>query len=639
MVAWFVIAIGTVALFAYIAIAGVTAVDTTGTNVSRAETIRRIDAVVATLSKRAASPRADGVVMIPAGVASTNSYLLPTDLQQVGRTSFGALFQYCPMGITLQDQNDTVNSPAGGAYGIQTVSLNGSAYVASGRAPILPAGDQNIFGFVIAPVSPGATVAGCNQITASGDGYVAPNSIVRAIRRSTTTNEDLTRGADAGTWYVTQEGGGNGSSFSSPSTLAAALEAYRVSTGGRFIVRFGPGTYTVAGSPLDQTAVAIPAKRTGSSLSFVSSSGSVLNLGRIYVPGDFEIRGMDARSNEIVSSEGHAVGVRNASVGPITLTGGSRLNIADNSAVFSNDANPATIQVLGGSTAQITNSLDLYYSTGKAVVLTDAGSSLNITSSYVNVRPASQQAGSTKSDSAFIIKTGSKFTVKSSTIDLNMSNEWAIMLGGSMLSSDSFINYNAYTWVGLQTQPGASANFAAVTFAGAQPARYTFATQSASNIVGGGNLYSTQRCWYRGQSSIHRLSPVGVAGDNSSVTPDEPARPMNGLPTAQQAADYQASQARNAERAELRSRMTVGAGFECKQAAPVTWVNCANNPGGIANENAYCTLPVDVGNVLVRYGINGTYNYRWSSNGILCDNATFNPDPVPGVVKGCSYAQ
>lgn len=634
MVAWFIIAIGTVALFAYIAIAGVTAVDTTGSNVSRAETVRRIDAVVATLSKRATAPRSDGVVMIPAGVSTANSYLLPTDLQQIGRTSFGALFQYCPMGINLQTQNDTVNSAAGGAYGIQTVSLNGAAYVASGRAPILPAGDQNIFGFVIAPVAPGGTIAGCNQISASGDGYTAPNSIVRAIRRSTTTNEDLTRGSDAGTWYVSQEGGGNGSSFSSAATLAQALDAYRTSTGGRFIIRMGSGSYSVAGSPLDQSVVSITPKRNGSTLSFVGNGGSSMNVGRIYVPGDVEFRTMDARNSPIISDGGRSVGVRGSSVGPITLTGNSRLNIADNSAIYSTPDYPATIQVLGASTAQLANAVDVYFSAGKAAVIVDAGSSFTLSAVTMNVKGMNASATNTKSDSAFLIKSNGKLIVKSSTIDFNMSNEWAVSVGGTMSAFSSVFNFNAYTWVGLQTGPGASVKMYSVTWRGTQPPRYTFAAQSTSSFSGDGDIYSTGRCWYRNDGSIFRMSPLGVTGANSLVTPDEPVRAMAPQPTSQQVADYQSSQMRNVDRADLRSRVNYGGGFICRQATDITWANCAT--GGV--ENIYCTLPANAGNVPVRYGANGSYNTLLTSGGIACDNATFG-DPLVGTVKSCQFGQ
>lgn len=637
MVAWFVIAIGTIALFAYIAVAGIGTVDAAGTAVSRAETIRRLDAVVATLSKRATAPTGSGVVMLPAGVPTANGYLLPADLQQVGRTTTGAQFQYCPMGVDLANQNGTVDSTAGGSYGIQTVDLNGSSYVASGRASTGVAADRNISGFVIAPVGAGVVPAGCNQVQASGDGYIAPNSLVRVIRLSTTTNEDLNRDADAGTWYVSPTGAGSGSSPSDPASLASALDSYRTSNAGRYIVRLSAGTYSLAGSPLDQSVVAITPKRTGSSLSLVGTGGVSLSLGRVYVPGDFEIRGIDARNTQIVADGGRFVGVRSASVGPVILLGGSRLNVADTSAIFSSDSTPASLQVQGGSTAQAVGNVDIYYSSGKALATVDGSSSLTFSDAYVNGRPISTAAAGVKSDSAIIVKPGGKLTVKNTVIDFNMSNEWAIAMGGSMMSVSSTYNFNAYTWVGLQTLPGATVNMAGVTWRGSQPPRYTFATQSSSMFSGNGNIYSTGRCWYRGDGSLHRLSPTGVQGDTSMVTPDE-NRPMAAQPTAQQAADYQAAQARNADRANLRSRMTVGEAFTCQQSTPVTWSNCANNPGGAMNENGYCTLPPAVGNVLVRYGANGSYAYQWASNGIACDNATFT-DPLVGTLKGCTYAQ
>lgn len=640
MVAWFIIAIGTVALFAYIAVAGITTVDTAGAAVTRAETIRRVDAVVATLSRRATTPIVGGGVMLPAGVPVSGGYLLPADLQQVGRTTTGSQFQYCPMGVDLTGQNGTVESSAGGAYGIQTVSLNGASYVASGRSSSGAAADRNIAAFVIAPLVPGAVPAGCNQVQTSGDGYTAPNSIVRVVRLSTTTNEDIARGSDAGTWYVSPTGTGRGSSPSDAASLSSALESYRTSNGGRYVVRLAGGTYSLGGSPLDQAVSAIVPKRTGSSLSIIGAGigSTVLSIGRINLPGDFEVRGVDARTSEVVTSEGRFLGIRSANVGAVTLTGGSRMNVADGSSIFPSDANDATIQVLGGSTAQIFGNADVYYGTGKTLALIDGTSIMNVSNSALNGRPVSNQAASTKSREGIVLKTGGSLSIKDSVVDFNMSNQSAMVIAGSFMSANTTYNTNAQTDVALQTLPGAAINMANVTWRGSRPATYGFAGQYASSFVGNGNVFSSGRCWYRGDGSIFRMSPVGVAGDPSSVTADEPALPMDAQPTAQQAADYQASQARNVDRANLRSRMTVGEAFTCQQSSPVVWNNCSNNPAGAVNENGYCTIPANAGNVLVRYGSGGSYAYRWVSNGVACNNAVFT-DPLVGTVKTCQYAQ
>jgi hypothetical protein len=58
------------------------------------------------------------------------------------------------------------------------------------------------------------------------------------------------------------------------------------------------------------------------------------------------------------------------------------------------------------------------------------------------------------------------------------------------------------------------------------------------------------------------------------------------------------------------------------------WAQCAS-------ENGSCTFS---GTRQVRYGANGIYAYRSSTDGIACDNTTFG-DPLYGVVKACSYAQ
>lgn len=60
---------------------------------------------------------------------------------------------------------------------------------------------------------------------------------------------------------------------------------------------------------------------------------------------------------------------------------------------------------------------------------------------------------------------------------------------------------------------------------------------------------------------------------------------------------------------------------------PVVWTYCAN-------EGQTCSFS---GVRTVRYGADGTYNYRTNVSGsISCANSVFG-DPTPGVVKKCDY--
>ena len=60
---------------------------------------------------------------------------------------------------------------------------------------------------------------------------------------------------------------------------------------------------------------------------------------------------------------------------------------------------------------------------------------------------------------------------------------------------------------------------------------------------------------------------------------------------------------------------------------PTFWVQCAG-------ENQACNIP---GQNIIRYGANEIFSYKIVEGNINCNNGTFG-DPVPGVVKKCSYA-
>ena len=60
--------------------------------------------------------------------------------------------------------------------------------------------------------------------------------------------------------------------------------------------------------------------------------------------------------------------------------------------------------------------------------------------------------------------------------------------------------------------------------------------------------------------------------------------------------------------------------------APEAWAACAT-------ENGTCSLP---GTRQVRYGAKNVYVTKIATGSIACNNATFG-DPIPGVVKSCSY--
>ncbi len=635
MVAWFLIAIGTVAFFAYIAVTGVSTVETTGTYAGRADTIRRIDAVASALSARASSIQADGVVYAPAGVAGTGEYLLPADLQPTGLTAFGSRFQYCPMGLALSNQNDTV-AYAGGSYGISTASLNGKQFVTTGRLDTSAGGDPNVIGFVIAQLSPTLAMPGCGQIVRSGENYTAPNGIVRVLRRSGVAEVDAGRNSDGATWYVTPTGNGDGRSWSNPASLSAAMAAYRTSLGGTFTIRLANGTYDAGGNMFDQTIVAMAPKKEASSLLLIGSGAATINSAAISVPSNLELRNVRASNSAVVVDSGRYLKVTDSYTASIVMTGRSRLLMNGTNFVTASPGVAAGIQVLNGSNAVINNTLVVSYQKNLPALLVDSGSAATVAANNVTITPVDTNASGSRNPSLFVLKPNSNLTFKSATINVNGTSEWAFAVGGNLGMFSTRMNFNAYTWVGLQGVPGGEMSLYDITMQGTSPAQYGIAAQSTSKVSGWGNIYAGTRCWYRGDSSVFRMSPLGVAGDVSTVSPDEvwATGAMSAQPTAQQVADYQAMRQRNVERIDLRSRLNPTANtFACQQAPAATWTTCAT-------ENGYCALPAITGGttgVVVRYGQNGSYNQIVTKGGIPCNNTVFG-DPLVGTVKICQYA-
>jgi hypothetical protein len=630
MIAWFMIAIGTVAFFAYIAISGVQTVEATSTMSGRAETVRRIENVVTALTARSSALQGDGIVYAPAGVPASGEYLLPRDLQAAGITSWGTRFQYCPMGLPLDTTNGTVSYP-GGSYQIRTAALNDREFVVSGRLGTAAAADPNVIALVMAPIAPTSAPAGCGQITRSGELYTAPGYIVRAIRRSAIADVDANRVADGATWFVSPSGNGDGRSWSTAASFNSALAAYRSSLGGTFTIRLASGSYSLDAPALDQTRTTMASKKDASTLLLIGSGAATIGgATSIYVPSNLELRNINASGLAVAVDDGNYLRITDSTMGAVTVGGRGRLQTSGTVILIPTNNDPYTINVVGGGSAVLNNALNLYYNANRPVMNIEGGSNVVMAAATVNVSPATQAASSAGMQAGFVEDTTSSLTLKTATVNIDATTTWAFLAQGRFTVYNSSINFNRYTWVGVQTGKSAQITMWSSNLRGTNPPQYTIASQGTTSMVGNANLWSGNRCWYRGDGSIFRLSLLGIPNQTSAVSNNEPDTFMAAQPTAQQVVDLQAVRARNIEREEIRNKMSnmTSPGFTCNQAAPVEWVNCAI-------ENGYCSLPEYT---TVRYGANGAYRSREIARGIECNNANFG-DPIVGTVKSCQYAR
>lgn len=635
MVAWFLIAISTIAFFAYIAVSGVQTVDTTGTIAARADTVRRSDNIAEAILERSSNVLVDNVIYAPAGVSGNGEYLLPEDLQPAGSTTSGSRLQYCPMGAPLTAAaTDTVTYP-GGSYGIRTASAGGKSFVIEGRPAIAAASDPNIIAFIIAQQNPTAAKPGCGQITQSGTSFTAPNGIVRVVRRTTAAEQDAGITANGTNWYVSARGTGDGLTWSSPAPLSKALAAYRSSQGGSFRIRLAPGDYTVEGNPLDQGLTAISPKKAESSLIMIGQQGVNLNIGSVNVPGNVLLRDVTMPGSNITVDNGTVLTMERASVGAVVVNGGSQLVAQGGIGIKGSTVYSGALQFLNGSSGTVAGTMTISYAGTQASIIVDGGSRASFASAAVTMQPGDSTAAATQIDSMVQIRPNGLLTAMETTFIHNGPSGWTWRVYGKLATNTTTFLFNAYSWVGIQPWLGAEVSLVNVMMRGSRPPMYTLAGHNTAKLTASGNIYSSQRCWSRDDSSsVFRLSAAGIAGDNANVSPDEIWANMTGTPNAALVRLNASMRARNTERAELRGKIYHHNGpLNCVESGPVTWTSCSADGG-------QCNLPSDAATnartYTVRFGAGSNWNYIVTRSNIPCDKNVFG-DPAVGATKSCQY--
>lgn len=640
MVAWFLTAILTVGLFAYISLTGVSIVSNTQNSAQRSEAVRRLDMVVQGIQSQSAAPLADGVVYAPAGTFRNGLYGLPSALLPVGVTAFGSKFVYCPMGNTLDTANDNVTFN-GGSYGIRTVELNDLNYVVTGRAATTAAADPNVIAFVIAPISGEAAMPGCNDVVRNGEAYTAQNGIVRAVRRSTVTDVDAVRADSGNTWYVTADGRGSGQSPSNPASLATALAAYRSSLGGSFNIVLGGGTYSSGETLLDQSTIAIASKKDSSALILSSATAATIRIaGAINVPSNLELKNVDLTGTPVYAETGRYLRSTNSSLGPVIAKSRSRVIFAGNNVIRGFQGATASLyQQAGSALSQTGGTLTLSYVNTVPAWRLEAGSSSLITSATLVLNPADSTAAVNTQSVLVASDQNSQMVFKSAFVNSNGPSSYPMYIAGRLSAHTTNFTMNAPTLVGIQGIQGARIDLPDVTIQGSRPVQYAISSVGGSSVTGWGNLYAANRCWYKGEGSLFRYSNVGYQGMSSVVTTAEEPQPMDPQPTTLQVRRYQAAVGRNAERTGLNSTLVTPKtgpgtnGFVCQAAQAPTYQLCAGEGGDCVMSDKVGTNQVTA----VRYGAGNSWITKMvGPEGIPCTNAVWT-DPLVGTVKTCQY--
>lgn len=572
MVAWFIIAIGTIALFAVIAFSGVEVTTNVQDLSARTESVNRVQAVADALEERVTAPFNDGVLYAPAGAVKNGRYSLPNDLASMGTTPYGAPMAYCPMSYGSGATNVTVLTP-GGNYAVRTQEApNGKSYVVNGRPSGAAGSDPNVIAHVIAPINRGGTPAGCSAITFDGANFQAPNSIVRTIRRSKAGNSDKVRISGGSVWYVSPQGEGDGRSPGSPTNISTAVNAFKSSLGDSFTIRFAAGSYSLERNSLDKDSAGILPKKANSTLSLIGPTDGMANLsmsGFIYVPANLHIERISMPNVPVIASDQRTVDLKTASIGNLTVYDQSSVQMSGGVTVTAAD-NLDAINLVNGSNLTAVGPVSLRYASNNGAMIIHSGSEASFTSSDLTIEPKNQGAASTTPFYFLYMLAGGEFSMRGSNINFNGKGTYPNLVAGRLTALNSNMNFNADAFVGVQMYyPGRpSITWWNGTIGGSVAPQYGFATQKTGSIIGAMDIYSRIRCWYDDGTTLFRLSAVGRTGNISTVTADEVPPAMSPQPTAAQVQAYQAAVNRNTQRQELRNQLHPSSGgFVCRSSS------------------------------------------------------------------------
>lgn len=567
MVAWFVIAVGTLALFAYISFAGVQSVNTIGDAGSRVESVRRIEAAAVAIIARA-SAGDDGAQYLPLGSAGpAGYYTLPADMANMSTLPTGQQIVYCPFGGdgATADSSQSVRMPSGNSYSVGFTNRGGRSVVVGGRPSYAGAGDPNLLGFLIGPTRSGMNPGGCDQVATNGSSYTLSGYIVRPLLRGTATEVARATLGEGSSYYVSPDGNGNGSSTVNPGSMTDALTYWRTHAVKEFKVIMTGGTYTIAPNTLVSTAMTdYVQKPMGSLLTFQGPGATNAKIqyssrSRVLIDSDITLEGVNLAAEIIVDK--HRLTMRSASTGKLTVINNSQVNASGVNGVYDPDGNDFVVDVRNGSRVTLT---------GGMMVLTYGpipggnqngirlwpGSSLTVNNGFNLIF---QPAGTSTHNYDVLVGKGSDLNLDGATLTFNGYSMWSIHSSGRTTVSDSILNYQAGTWVGIQLDPDGDLTFQNSSMTGSSRVTNGIMDHYASSIGGSNSkIFAINQCWGDNNGAImFKYSAVGATPNKggSQVGGAEPE--MANLPVNANSGDlqmYQLARTRNIERNLLRAR-------------------------------------------------------------------------------------
>lgn len=559
MVAWFIIAIATLAVFALIAVNGVQTVAATTDGVGRVETTRRVEAAVAAITARTGSPNNSGKAMVVAGSTVDGIYGLPAEMSALASTPFGQRIVYCPFGDGEAGTASTVPANATTTYQVQVKpDASGRVYVTDGR-PNFPqvAENPNLMAYVIAPRTKSSNSPTCSSVrfNPTTSRFEAPDAIVRPVIRASAGEDQRQQAGREVVYYVSGNGTGRGLTPNDPTSLYAAMTYYRSALPQAMRIVMALGTYQLPAQYLNATVGGFSDKGNAGTL-VVEGAGSQLDFtgtSDIWVPGNLEIRNLTISSAVGVWAEqGHKLTLLNTSTGNIRINNGGILQATNISATDSR-ASGYALYVNDGSSAALNGTINLYAVSGQSNAVSAGGSRVVFENANVALGTIS---GTTYF--GFYNEENSDLVFKSTNINFNTQSGFPLLVKGRTTLYNSNITFNATNGRMFEVQMGGFLSLNGGTYGLNAAPQYAIIDTGAAGFSGTGTLRATLACWTNAgvASGTQFVQSANGNGATSAVGGNEGPPLMNPQPTAAQVQENAAVNARNSQRATLRNTNT-----------------------------------------------------------------------------------
>lgn len=557
MVAWFIIAIATLAVFAFIAISGVQTVAMATDAAGRIETVRRLDAAVNALLARAAPANGDNVVYLPVGAPNPTGqgYGLPADLANMSQTPFGQRFIYCPFGATGGTGTAvTVTSPNGSNYQVAARTHLGKDYVVGGRPSYPQLGAQpNLIGYVMAPRTKLSQLPSCDQViyNTTTRKFEAPDAVVRPITREAGVDETRTVNSREITYFVSPSGTGSGGSAADPASFGTALAFYRSRLPSRMTINMATGyyTYTPQEFAVNPTGpkTELTIKHTAGGVGQVDvdlQSGGVIT--HLPISGRLMLSGINFDSETVFAIyNGDELVMANSVVGGLRNFGGSAVMQGTNALTMGGAQNWA----YGGFGSSVLNlgpdSILNMANQSKLGMTVRGGAAIKGERATINfgVGVAGYAAG-------VGLDSGSNMSCSYCAFNFPTAVTNGIVAMGDLSLVETSVSFGGATSTGISTYPGSRIDLRSVRLGlGVRPA--VAFVDGGSSVISGDNttIYRGTSCWTGGMFSE---SAAGVAGANSGVASDVTLNALSAAPSGVEIQAYADARATNAARAVKR---------------------------------------------------------------------------------------